>query len=637
MTIRCTARAARPTAAVFAVAAGLAAAGCDGAPGWPGGDGAPTPWAAPAVALPAPPLALTDAIAAPPDAVPVPDAGARCGRVDRFDAPLGAPDGSGFQVRWPFGRVSNRFDGKLHAGEDWLALGGDSFGRPVASIGHGEVVYAQPWGWGTDQGVVIVRHHFGPGRVDADGRPLATVLSFYGHLDPPSVAVARGQCVVRGQHLADIGKPRGRAHLHFEIRDHLPDTPGPGYWPTDPTRAGWHHPSAFILRDRLLATPGVRWLAPFTPTLATALGPAADGPLVVQADGRTLEGLAPGDGRPSWRLATAAPVLAAALDAAGDAVYAAHPDGLAAYRLGGTSGRPSRPGPVAPDWTWPWPAAAGASPAASRPALVALPEGGVAVAAAGRVAGLDPAGVARWQLDAAGDVTGLAVSDRFVVVAGAGQPGAWPAADGSGRTIVRPGVAGHPAVAGDGAFMLAPDGLTWLSLVAPEPPRHHPLTPGHLDAGQLLVTDDGGALVTHRGPDDRRLLRFAADGRLAWARDLGALGRRLPRLVRAGAAVYLVGARGDISAVDPATGAAARLFAGLGAADADRLAATPWAAALADGTVVARLPLGDGQLVAFEAPGAAVSRRSARRPAAAVAPSRPAWLGAPRGRAPASR
>ena len=34
------------------------------------------------------------------------------------------------------------------------------------------------------------------------------------------------------------------SHEHFEIRTHMPEEPGPGYWPTDPTEAGWLPPSS---------------------------------------------------------------------------------------------------------------------------------------------------------------------------------------------------------------------------------------------------------------------------------------------------------------------------------------------------------------------------------------------------------
>jgi len=167
----------------------------------------------------------------------------------------------------------------------------------------------------------------------------------------------------------------------------------------------------------------------------------------------------------------------------------------------------------------------------------------------------------------------------------------------SGRTVVRPGLAGTPVVTGDGVFFHAPDGVTWLSLVAPEPPRVHALAVGHLDTGQIVALHDGGVLVAHRGPDVRRLLRFGQDGALIWERDAANLGRRLPRLVATSAGPFAVGASGDIVALDPSTGAATRRFAGI---RSESVADMPWAAALDDGTVISRLPLGEGQLMAFD-------------------------------------
>ncbi len=574
--------------ALIGAALALTTAGCGGA----GTDERPldAPLLAPApdpVRDPAaPPLALADAAARVPDTAPGPSAGAPCGYVDTMDTPLGPPDGQGFQVRWPFGRVSNRYDGKLHAGEDWLALAGNSFGQPLHAIAHGEVAYAQPWGWGTDQGVIIVRHRFPPGRVDDEGRPLTSILSFYGHVDPPSVTVVAGQCVVRGQRIAAIGKPRGRAHLHFEIRTHMPDTPGPGYWPTDPTRVGWRSPSAFMTTYRLRSTPGVRWLAPYTPTLTAALGRAADGRLVVHTEGRVLTGVDVGDGQAAWHIVVDGPILQAALDAAGAVAYVAQPRGISAYAID-----------AATPAIW-------HQSTADRPVLLALREGGVAVAADGALRAFGSDGAEHWRVDGVGNVTALAASDRWLVLAGAGTAGAWPS-PASGRTIVRPGLAGTPAVAGDGVFFHAPDGVTWLSLVAPEPPRIHALAAGRLDDGQIVALDDGGALVAHRGPDVRRLIRFGPDGTPVWERDVSVLGRRLPRLVVTSQGPFAVGAGGDIVAIDLSTGAATRRFAGI---QAEGLVDVPWAAALDDGTVISRLPLRDGQLVAFEA-GATVARR----------------------------
>ena len=208
------------------------------------------------------PITIGDNLRDQREATPVAQRGAPCGVVDFFDFPLAAPEGLGAAARWPFGRYSERYSG-IHAGEDWVYDFGSSLGKPVYAIGHGQVLYAAPLGWGVDKGTLIIRHTF------ADGR---TIMSFYGHLDPPSVVLNAGDCVARGQQIAAIGQPRGRPHLHFEIRNIFPDRPGPGYWSVDPTLAGWEPPSEYIWDERMNMAPGVKWTRVFTDSDALSLG-----------------------------------------------------------------------------------------------------------------------------------------------------------------------------------------------------------------------------------------------------------------------------------------------------------------------------------------------------------------------------
>jgi murein DD-endopeptidase MepM/ murein hydrolase activator NlpD len=205
--------------------------------------------------------------------IPVPQNGAPCGLVDTLDFPLNPPDGEDAVGGGDFGNFRRRYD-KYHTGEDW-GFGSSNFGSPVYSIGHGRVTYAQPLGWGVDQGVVIVEHTFRNG---------STLLSFYGHLDPPSIILKAGDCVQRGDQVGEIGRPRTRPHLHFEIRSHMPDTPGPGYWPVDPTRAGWLPPSATISNYRLAISPGVRWTRPNISWSAKGIGVLNDDVFVAVED-----------------------------------------------------------------------------------------------------------------------------------------------------------------------------------------------------------------------------------------------------------------------------------------------------------------------------------------------------------------
>ncbi len=584
----------------------------------PGGDPAPvaelpassTP--APTATATVPPLLIVDAAAKPRDVAPVPGAGAPCGIVDTLDAPLEPPDGLGSGVRWPYGIKSRRYGGKYHAGEDWGLRGGRNLGKPVYTIGHGQVIYSAPLGWGRDQGVMIVRHAF----EDGD-----TVLSFYGHLDPPSVTLPVGSCVARGAMLARIGNPRTSPHLHFEIRDHMPNEPGPGYWSVDPALAGWHPPSLFIWTQRIRTTPGVAWTRTVTEPLRAALGPAADGTIVIQPDVRRLIGLDAADGTERWTITVARPLADAVLDADGDTLYLLDRLGsVAALALGGTTGddpaaldgwitaRAGRAG--APSVLWADDAGRGASPT-----IIALPGpgGGVAVQAGEILRGFWPDGRVGWSVAGLPPVDGHALADGWIVLTTPEQSGSVrretvPAeGPGGGLRIVALPLPGRPAVAGNRAFVLHAEGVWSARLDGPDVVRRHPLPRGVLDEGQILTLADGGALVTHRGVANRRLLRLDASGGLVWDRRIDHVDPRLPSLLRTrgltGPAPRLVTASSDVLRLDLLTGEATRVFAGGARVSGGRALAPPQA--LNEGTLLVQLDTGgpEGLLVAIEPEG----------------------------------
>ena len=211
---------------------------------------------------------------------PVAQSGAPCGWADTLDFPLDPPNGENAYGGRDFGVYRNRYD-KYHAGEDWGLSSRSNFGKPVYSIGHGQVTYAQPLGWGADKGVVIVRHTFPDG---------GSVLSFYGHLDPPSVTIREGVCVQRGEIIGQIGRPRTPPHLHFEMRVHMPYSTGGGYWPSDPTNAGWVPPSQTVSQYRLQVAPGVEWTSQASSTFSVPLG-NLDTTTFVMIDGASLLGI----------------------------------------------------------------------------------------------------------------------------------------------------------------------------------------------------------------------------------------------------------------------------------------------------------------------------------------------------------
>jgi murein DD-endopeptidase MepM/ murein hydrolase activator NlpD len=128
---------------------------------------------------------------------------------DGFDFPVGRPNADGYYK-------ARGYRANGHLGEDWNgSKGGDSdLGQPVFSCANGLVLFAQNFGhgWGN---VVIIRHVF-----EEDGQR-KMVDSLYGHLD--LIQTRFGVHVRRGQQIGTIGTGGGlyAAHLHFEIRKEL--------------------------------------------------------------------------------------------------------------------------------------------------------------------------------------------------------------------------------------------------------------------------------------------------------------------------------------------------------------------------------------------------------------------------------
>jgi murein DD-endopeptidase MepM/ murein hydrolase activator NlpD len=170
---------------------------------------------------------------------------APCGVVDAIDYPVDIADTLADDFD-DFGRFRQRFGG-LHVGID---LAFHRQGEPVRAAARGRVTYSDPAGWDTEKGVVIIEHIFPDASV---------VYSLYGHVEENDQfrLPLEGACVERGQIIGSVGDPSLSApHLHYEIRDFLPDDGGPGYVSTNPLRQGWHHPLDFTERWRLRLLPG---------------------------------------------------------------------------------------------------------------------------------------------------------------------------------------------------------------------------------------------------------------------------------------------------------------------------------------------------------------------------------------------
>ena len=533
----------------------------------PSATSTPTATPTPTPTLTAVPMQVFDRLRTSRLATPVPQRGAPCGIVDLLDFPLGPPDGDGFAARWNFGRLSSRYNG-IHAGEDWVRTSGNSLGQPVYAIGHGMVTYAQPLGWGVDKGVVIVRHIF------TDG---STFLSFYGHLDPPSVVLRPGDCVQRGDEVGAVGQPRGRAHLHFEIRTHLPDDPGPGYWPVDPQRAGWKIPSDTIWTYRIDTSPGVQWTRSFTATGSTGFGVLNDGTLVA-LDDRRLIGIEPGDGSLRWTQSISYTVYRSTLDAGGASFYVSDFAGV----VHALDAQGQERWQVDFDST-------------ARPELMPLPGGGVVVYAEQQWTGVSAEGQRLWRIDRASPPDKWVLNgDELIFTTDAESP-VVHRLDRSGQLIWAARIGGRPVAAGDQVYVYNATGVYRLNPDAYRADLILPLDPTVFETGDVAALPDGSLIVLHRGPNARRLLGLNPDGSLRWDRALAEVGRALPQLTVAGDRIYLFTIDGDVMSIDPADGNARRAFDG---GSGTRLEGTNWAFVTVEGRIV--LDFRGGKIVAVD-------------------------------------
>jgi len=437
--------------------------------------------------------------------------------VDTLDFPIDPPDASTVSRGGEdFGVFRSRYD-KFHAGEDWGGPAGQpNLGTPVYSIGHGLVTYAEPEGWNRDKGVVIVQHTF------ADGH---SFYSFYGHLDPPSVVLQPGDCVTRGEQVGNIGKPRTSPHLHFEIRTHMPYIPGPGYWPEDPTTAGWLPPSATIWQERLAAAPGVQWVRSEASQL---IGQIDEQTLVVLAKGELL-GLNQANGRVRWRytLADESRLEAAALDVVQPLMYLANQFGHI------TAVSP-------PDtqliFTPRWEVDVGTT---GLPTLLPLPGGGVLLLVRQWLIAISDEGTELWRAELPARPFRWATTPGLLAITTDNETAGLWTIDQDGLTPWQtPG--GLPAINNGNVWVYTASGLYQLNQQTGAADWLLSLSAGFLHDGAITALPDGGVLLVHTDLFDRRLIALSGDGSLRWERSLREIGAGDVALVVNNGRVYLL-------------------------------------------------------------------------------------------------
>jgi len=455
---------------------------------------------------------------------PQPENNAICGIVDTLDFPLDPPEALSVSYGGQdFGQYRGRYD-LYHAGEDWqLVRGRSNLGVPVYAIGHGRVTYAQPNGWGRDKGVIIIRHTF------ADG---SSVLSFYGHMEPDSVMLQAGDCVVRGQKIAEIGQPRTPPHLHFEIRTHMPDTPGPGYWSTDPTSAGWLPPSQFIWEYRMKSNPGVVWTRPFTATNPHGTTLINETALIALEDGQLIR-LDEDDGTVRWRHAITETVTNAIMSADHSLLYTADRRGkIAVYPLlEDEEGAPYLP--TESLWTMDL-------EMFGFPTLLPLPDGGVVLSVWNEFRAVSADGTPLWQNDFGKRPFDWLLTDDQLILTFTGRSDPIYALTASGWQEWAVEMNGRPIQVGDDIWYYAREGVYRLDPATQTTQLLYQLPPSFLGMGSIIALPAGGALIAHQDLDDSRLIRFDAAGTVQWERSYASLDAGSPQLLLHAEQPYLL-------------------------------------------------------------------------------------------------
>ena len=477
------------------------------------------------------PLFVLDDLRSRRAITPEPQRGAPCGIVDFFDFPLDAPNAENAAAPWPFGYYSDRYSG-IHTGEDWIYTSGGSEGRPVYSIGHGMVLYAQPLGWGIDLGTIIVRHVF------TDGH---SILSFYGHLQPDSVTLRPGTCVTRGQQIGLIGNPRGRPHLHFEIRTIFPDRPGPGYWSVDPTLAGWKPPTETIWDQRISTSLGVKWTRPFTASNSILAGLLVSDTLAI-VDRDQLLALDAETGRVQWSRPLSATVRQAIVADTRTTMYLTTiSNTLQAITARG-------------DLLWQIPFTS-----TTRSILLPSPDGGVIAHDGHDLVGFSPSGNPLWRVENLPPPTDwLADNGDLLLTVGGDQPALYRL-NRSGQLNLIASLGGQLAASGEHLFVYAPTALYRLSST---PQLLKPLDRTGYGQGSLIAMPDGSVIIAHNGIAGRRLIALRPDGSLRWDRSIQEITDGAPQLIAINGQAYAVTQEGDVWWIDQKQGEAQRVLDG---------------------------------------------------------------------------
>ena len=410
-----------------------------------------------------------------------------CGVVDGIAFPI---DTTLFQIVQGYAAPSSRHDGRFHTGEDWTGARGATYGTPVQAIARGRVTYSTPGGWGRDRGAVIVEHRMPDGSL---------WYSMYGHMEesptilfPPVYA-----CVERGDVIGVIGRVRPAPHLHLEIRNFGPESPGAGYTFTDPTAQGLRNPSKFILNWQAWLHEAHCWhtdLADEGSAHADVLRP--DGSLLALDAGRLLA-LHP-NGGVLWRYPLDTALAPVGMISYGETVLVAGAGGALQWWSAAGNGLVEM---------WQLPHALGGPPLLWNDLLITLTPDGLLIA-------YGPDRTERWRAPAPPDAQ-VHVTPRLL--AAMSPRGDLVLIGPQGNVIGQAalGAAGDLAPAPDGGFYLRGPADLWH--LSPESAWTKLGAAPVVQAGEsVLVSLPDGRFYLYSGGPDHVLYAYGPDGSLRW-------------------------------------------------------------------------------------------------------------------------
>jgi hypothetical protein len=368
------------------------------------------------------------------------------------------------------------------------------------------------------------------------------MLSFYGHLDPPSVTLRTGDCVKRGQQVGKIGRPNTPPHLHFEIRTHMPNEPGGGYWWEDPTRAGWLPPSQTIWQERMRNAPGVDWLRAPAEQESGVIGLQDKQTLLILEDEQII-GLDLATGEQRWSSVLELHPEIAVLDALHPVLYVGDQLGrVQALRLPNATTTTNESEGVGSTEIIEGSEAGWLVDLdiVGMQQMIPLPQGGIMTVSWNDAVGLSSEGTILWQRETFDRLRDWVQLGDKLLVSTVGQDRSLWTIDESGPQLW-PDLAGGMLVGqGDDVLLFNEHGLFSLDVADGTHTLLSDWPKNSYGNGDILDLDGRGFLVANNGSRSRRLVRFDSEGTIVWQRALPDEIVGTPRLLAVAGQPYLI-------------------------------------------------------------------------------------------------